>query len=94
MRSLEQFIPTVKGQNIFGNNAFLTCSWRCLRANKLERLEFKLEKILGFRNMHEKLENDFLILPRQSIMGQSLYEVAFWGFLTPCNRRFYETIDG
>ena len=26
--------------------------------NKLEQLEFKLEKkILGFRNMHEKLEN-------------------------------------
>ena len=26
-------------------------------SNKLEQLEFKLEKILGFRNMQEKLEN-------------------------------------
>ena len=25
--------------------------------NKSEQLEFKLEKILGFRNMQEKLEN-------------------------------------
>jgi hypothetical protein len=33
-----------------------TCSWRFLRYNKLEELEFKLEKILGFRNMQEKLE--------------------------------------
>ena len=35
---------------------FSTSSWRFLRSNKLEQLEFKLEKILGFRNMHEKLE--------------------------------------
>ena len=26
-------------------------------SNKSEQLEFKLEKILGFRNMQEKLEN-------------------------------------
>ena len=26
---------------------FLTCSWRFLRSNKLEQLEFKLEKIIG-----------------------------------------------
>ena len=26
---------------------FLTCSWRILRSNKLEQLEFKLEKIIG-----------------------------------------------
>ena len=26
-------------------------------SQKLEQLEFKLEKILGFRNMQEKLEN-------------------------------------
>ena len=29
---------------------------RLLRSNELEHLEFKLEKILGFRNMQEKLE--------------------------------------
>ena len=45
LRSLEQFIQTVKGQNNFWQqNAFLTCSWRFLISNKLEQLEFKLEK--------------------------------------------------
>ena len=33
----EQFLVT----------AFLTCSWRFLRSNKLEQLELKLEKIFG-----------------------------------------------
>ena len=48
LRSLEQFILTVKGQNNFWKqNAFLTCSWRFVRSNKLEQLEFKLEKIIG-----------------------------------------------
>ena len=36
--------------------AFLTCSWRFLISNKLEQLKLKLEKLLGFRNMQEKLE--------------------------------------
>ena len=54
LRSLEQFIQTVKGQN-----NFLTCSWRFLIYNKLEKLKLKLEKILRFRNMQEKLENYF-----------------------------------
>ena len=59
LRSLEQFIQTVKRQNNFWyQNAFLTFSWRFLRSTKLEQLKFKLEKkILGFRNMQEKLEN-------------------------------------
>ena len=57
LRSLEQFIQTVKGQNNFWwQNVFLTCSWRFLRPNKLEQLQLKLEKILGFKNMQEKLE--------------------------------------
>ena len=34
LRSLEQ-------------NAFLTCSWRFLRSDRLEQLELKLEKIIG-----------------------------------------------
>ena len=46
LRSLEQFIQTVKGQNNF-QKAFLTCSWRFLRSNLLEQLEFELEKIIG-----------------------------------------------
>ena len=51
LRSLEQLMQTVKGQT---NVCFLICSWRFLRSNKLEQLEFKL---LGFRNMQGKLEN-------------------------------------
>ena len=47
LRSLEQFIQTVKGQMNFWNRMFLTCSWRFLRSNTLEQLEFKLEKIIG-----------------------------------------------
>ena len=43
----EQFLVT---------ECFLTCSWRFLRSNKLEQLEFKLEKLLGFRNKKENLE--------------------------------------
>ena len=36
---------------------FLSSSWKFLRSNKLEQLEFKLEKILVLRKMQEKLEN-------------------------------------
>ena len=47
LRSLEQFIQTVKGQNNFWQQkAFLTCSWRFLMSNKLGQLEFK-EEFLG-----------------------------------------------
>jgi hypothetical protein len=46
LRSQEQFIQPVKGQNNFWQqNAFF--NWRFLRYNKLEQLEFKLEKIIG-----------------------------------------------
>ena len=48
LRSLEQFVQTVKGQNNFWlQNAFLTCSWRFPMSNKSEQLKFKLEKIIG-----------------------------------------------
>ena len=48
LRSFEQFIQTVKGQNnLWQQNAFLTCSWKFLISNKLEPLEFKLEKNIG-----------------------------------------------
>ena len=48
LRSLEQFIQTVKGQdNLWWQNAFSTCSWSVLRSNKLDQLEFKLEKAIG-----------------------------------------------
>ena len=48
LRSLEEFIQTVKGQNnSWQQNAFLTCSWGFLRSNTLEQLDFKFEKIIG-----------------------------------------------
>ena len=38
LRSLEQFIQTVKGQKFFQNRMlFLTCSWRFLISKKLEQ---------------------------------------------------------
>ena len=43
-------------------NAFLICFWRFLISNKSDQLDFKLEKLLGFRNMQEKLENEFVLL--------------------------------
>ena len=47
-----------KMKSFFKQILFLNCSWRFLRSNDLEQLEFKLKKILGFRNMQEKLENN------------------------------------
>ena len=48
LRSLEQFVQTVKVPNNYcQQNAFLTYSWRFLRSNKLEQLEFKLENNFG-----------------------------------------------
>ena len=44
LRSLEQFIQTVKGQNYFCNLFFRILKW---------------ENFLGFRNMEEKLEREF-----------------------------------
>ena len=56
LRSLEQFIQTVKGPKFFGNRVlFLTCSLRFLISNKLEQLNSNLKKLLGFREMQEKL---------------------------------------
>ena len=45
LRSLEQFVRTVKDQNNL--NAFLTSSWRFFIPNNLEQLEYKLEKNIG-----------------------------------------------
>ena len=45
LRSLEQFIQTVKGQKKFWwQNAFLTCSWRFLISNKLEKIIIQIGK--------------------------------------------------
>ena len=49
LRSLEQFIHTVKGQNRFQKpNAFFTCSWRFLISNKLHRsIRIQIGKNIG-----------------------------------------------
>ena len=61
LRSLKQFIQTVKGQNNFWQqNAFLTCSWRFLRYNKLEKLESKLEKDIGIWKHAGKVGKKYL----------------------------------
>ena len=53
LRSLEQFIQTVKGQNNF---AFLLCSWMFLIYSINENNYNSNWKKMGFRNMQEKLE--------------------------------------
>ena len=65
LRSLEQFIQTLT--NFWLLNVFLTRSWRLLRGNRLEQLEFKLEKKLGLRNMQEKFE-------KTCMLNEDLYE--------------------
>ena len=59
IKSLVQFIQTVKGrEQLLVTGCFLTCSWRFLKHDKLEhsiRIQIG-KKILGFRNMQEKLE--------------------------------------
>ena len=40
---------------------FLTCSWRFLRSNKLEQLEFKLEKIIGIQKLAGKVRKTKLL---------------------------------
>ena len=66
---LGQFIRTVRGQwNFRKQNDLLTCSERFLTSNKLEQLEFKLEKILGFRNMQEKFKYMHLNLAKAAIV--------------------------
>ena len=47
LRSIEQFIQTERSENFLVTECVLTCSWRFLISNKLEQLEFKLEKIIG-----------------------------------------------
>ena len=34
-------------KHLLKHDAFLTCSWRFLRSNKLEQSKFQLEKIIG-----------------------------------------------
>ena len=52
------YLNSERSEQFLKQNAVLTYSWRFLRSNELEQLEFKLEKLLGFRNLLEKLENE------------------------------------
>ena len=49
-----------RSEQLLVTECFLTCSWRFLKFDKLEQLEFEFEKILGFRNMQEKIEKYYL----------------------------------
>ena len=56
LRSLEQW----KSQNNFWQqNVFLSCSCRFLLSNKLEQLEFKLQKIIGIKKYKKLKKNGF-----------------------------------
>ena len=60
LRSPEQFIQSVKGQNNFWySEYFLTCSWRFLTSNKLEQLKLKFEKIIGISKHARKVRKSF-----------------------------------
>ena len=58
LRSLEQFYSnSERSVQFWQQNAFLTCFWRFLISNKSEQSKFESEKLLGLRNMQEKLKN-------------------------------------
>ena len=68
LRSLEQFIQTVKDQNNFWQqNAFLTCSWRFLRLNELEQFKFKLEQIIGIEKHEGKVRKYIFLNPEKEL---------------------------
>ena len=74
LRSLEQFVRTVKGENNFWlQGVSLTCSWRFLRSNKFKQLQFRLEKIFGFGNMEDKLEKKACLRLQNSTLFDALY---------------------
>ena len=53
----------MKGQNNFWKqNVFLACSWGFLRFDKLEQLEFELEKNIGIYKLAGKVRKLWLIL--------------------------------
>ena len=65
---------------MFETECFLTCSWRFLKSDKLEQLKFKLEKILGLRNMQEKLENNIGSKPQNSLVAPTNKHQNEWEF--------------
>ena len=66
LRSLEQFVQTVKCQdNFWQQNAFLTCSWSFLRSKKVEKFKFKLEKIIGIQKSAGKVRKYFFLYQKK-----------------------------
>ena len=60
LRSLGQFIQTVKGQkNFWWQNAFLICSWRFPMPYILEQLKLKSEKNIGIKKHAGKVRKIF-----------------------------------
>ena len=55
LRSLEQFYSnSERSEQVLVAECFF-CSWRFLRSNKLEQLEFKLEKFIGISKSERKV---------------------------------------
>ena len=63
-------------KNVSDREKLLKFKWRFLISDKLEQLEFKLEKMLGFRNMQEKLEKKCCLFC-QVIFARALFKVNF-----------------
>ena len=52
----------ISGKNMqYAEHFFVTCSWRFLRSDKLEQLEFKLEKIIGIWKSARNVKNYCLL---------------------------------
>ena len=82
LRSLKQFIQTVKGQiNFWYQNAFLTCSWRFLRSNKLEQFKFKLKK--SFWDLETCRKNRKVIFNVDRLLWSIYHHIPLFNFSLP-----------
>ena len=61
-RSLKKFIYLVKGQTNCWNKTFFNLFLEASQILYMEQLESELEKILGFRNLQEKVRKRVLHL--------------------------------
>ena len=73
-------------------NAFLTCSWRFLRYDKLEQLLFTLEKIIGISKHAGKVRKYFsgVLTPHHARRFLHLFIGKFWPVfnIPPFHRRW------
>ena len=51
------FYSNIQSIQFWKQNIFLTCSCNFFGSDKLETLNYNRKKMLGFRNLQEKLEN-------------------------------------